>query len=202
MAKEERRKWSARRTPEACARSLRRLKTDHIDLYLLHWPGSVPLGETLEAFQSLKRAGKIPEYGVSNFDQAGMEEAAALEGGEEIATDQVLYNLIHRGIEWDLLLWCRRHHLPIMAYSPVEQGVMLHDSTLMSVASRHNASPAQVAIAWLLHQEGVLAIPKAATAAHVKENRAALDLVLTDHDTAELDRAFPPPREKIPLEMK
>lgn len=193
---------TARAMAEACARSLRRLKTDYLDLYLLHWRGSVPLAETLEGFQSLNRAGKILDYGVSNFDQAGVEEAVALAGGGEIAADQVLYNLMHRGVEWDLLPWCRRRRLPVMAYSPVEQGAMLQHAPLQSVASRHNATPAQVALAWLLRQEGIVAIPKAATAAHVRENQAALDLILTDEDTAELDRAFPPPCEKVPLEMK
>jgi diketogulonate reductase-like aldo/keto reductase len=192
---------------EACGRSLQRLKTDYLDLYLLHWRGSVPLAETLEAFQSLKGAGKIRDYGVSNFDQSDMEEASALSGGDEIATDQVLYNLMHRGIEWDLLPWCRERGIPVMAYSPIghspsEQRGMLDHPRLKSVASRHGATPAQVALAWLLRQEGVVVIPKAASAAHVRENRAALDLTLTHEDLTELDQTFPPPRQKIPLEVK
>jgi diketogulonate reductase-like aldo/keto reductase len=192
---------------EACERSLRRLKTDYLDLYLLHWRGSVPLAETLEAFQSLKRAGKILDYGVSNFDHGDMEEASAVPGGDEIATDQVLYNLMRRGIEWDLLPRCRERGIPIMAYSPIEhspreQRGMLDHPQLQSVASRHGATPAQVALAWLLQQEGIVVIPKASQAAHVRENRAALDLTLTDEDLTALDRAFPPPRRKTPLAMR
>jgi diketogulonate reductase-like aldo/keto reductase len=196
-----------RGTAEACGRSLRRLKTDYLDLYLLHWRGSVPLAETLEAFRSLKGAGKIRDYGVSNFDQGDMEEASALPGGDEIATDQVLYNLKHRGIEWDLLPWCRERGIPVMAYSPIEhspreqRGLLDHPS-VKRVASRHGATPAQVALAWVLRQEGIVAIPKASSAAHVRENCAALDLTLTEEDLTELDQAFPPPHQKIPLEVK
>jgi diketogulonate reductase-like aldo/keto reductase len=184
---------------DACGRSLRRLKTDYLDLYLLHWRGSVPLAETLEGFQALKQAGKIRDYGVSNFDQDDMEEASGLPGGEEIATNQVLYNLRRRGIEWDLLPWCRDRGIPTMAYSPIEQGAMLDHPRLKRVASRHRATPAQVALAWLLRQEGIVAIPKASKAEHVQENRTALDLTLGDQDLEELDRAFPPPRKKIAL---
>jgi len=191
----------------ACERSLKRLKTDYLDLYLLHWRGSAPLAEALAAFQSLKRAGKIRSFGVSNFDQGDMEEAISLEGGDEIATDQVLYNLKRRGIEWDLLPWCRERDIPIMAYSPIEhspseQVGMLQNARLKSVASRHGATTIQVALAWLLRQEGIVAIPKASTEEHVRENHTALDLTLTSEDEAELDRAFPPPRRKIALEMK
>ncbi len=193
-------------TVEACARSLRRLNTDYLDLYLLHWRGEVPLAETLAAFQSLKQAGKIRDYGVSNFDVDDMKEAFALPGGEEIATDQVLYNLLYRGIEWDLLPWCRAHGLPIMAYSPIghsagDQRAMLDHPAVKSIAARHNATPAQVALAWL-QQPGVIVIPKAGTPEHVRENRAALALKLTRKDLGELDRAFPPPRRKVPLEMR
>ena len=192
---------------EACGRSLRRLGTDHLDLYLLHWRGSVPLAETLAAFQSLKRAGRILDYGVSNFNQSDMEEAIALPGGDEIATDQVLYNLKRRGVEWDLLPWCRARGIPIMAYSPIEhaqreQMGMLDHPQLKLIASRHRATPAQVALTWLLQQEGIVAIPKASNPAHVRENRGALDLTLTDEDLRELDRAFPPPRRKVPLAVR
>jgi diketogulonate reductase-like aldo/keto reductase len=187
---------------EACGRSLRRLKTDYLDLYLLHWRGSVPLAETLEGFQSLKRAGKIRDYGVSNFDQVDMEKASALPGGGEIAANQVLYNLRRRGIEWDLLPWCRDHGIPIMAYTPIEQGAILDHPQLKRLASRHRATPAQAALAWLLRQEGVVVIPKASNAEHVRENRAALVLTLTDQDLAELDRAFPPPRKKMALAVR
>ena len=186
---------------EACERSLARLGTDYLDLYLLHWRESVPLAETLAAFQSLKRLGKIRDYGVSNFDVDDMEEANALPGGEEIATNQVMYNLAHRGIEWDLLPWCRERGIPIMAYSPIDQGGMLEHPQLKAVAARHDATPAQVALAWLLDRD-VVAIPKASSAAHVRENRGALDLTLADEDLSDLDRAFPPPRRKVALEVR
>ena len=190
----------------ACERSLRRLKTDYLDLYLLHWRGSVPLAETLDAFRSLKRAGKIRDYGVSNFDVDDLDEAFALPGGAEIVTDQVLYNLKHRGIEWDLLPLCRAQNLPVMAYSPIEhsrreQKGMLDQPVLRSIASRHAATPAQVALAWLLQQQ-VVVIPKASDPDHVRQNHGALNVRLTDEDLAELDQAFPPPRKKIPLEVK
>lgn len=192
---------------EACERSLKRLKSDYLDLYLLHWRGSAPLTETLDAFRSLKGAGKIRDYGVSNFDQDDMAEASALPGGDEITTDQVLYNLSRRGIEWGLLPWCRDRDLPIMAYSPIDHAPskgkgMLSNPHMQSVASRHGATPTQVALAWLLRQEGVVVIPKASQESHVRENRAALELTLTDEDLKELDRAFPPPNKKTTLEMR
>jgi len=191
---------------EACERSLRRLVTDYLDLYLLHWRGAVPLAETLEAFQLLKQAGKIRDYGVSNFDTDDMEEAFSLPGGEEIVTNQVLYNLVHRGIERDLLPWCRGRGLPIMAYSPIghsasEQRKMFDRSQLKLIARRHHATPAQVALAWLL-QRDVIAIPKASNPEHVRENRGALDLILAKKDLEELDQAFPVPCKKVPLEVK
>lgn len=190
---------------EACARSLRRLKTDYIDLYLLHWRADVALSETLEAFTQLKEEGKILEYGVSNFDVSDMEEAIALPGGDEIASNQVLYNLAHRGIEWDLLPWSRERGIPIMAYSPVghktvEQKRMLGQTGITAVASRHGVTPAQVALAWLLRQPEMVAIPKAVKPGHIRENRAAHDLELTDRDLEELNEAFPPPTRRIPLE--
>jgi diketogulonate reductase-like aldo/keto reductase len=192
---------------EACERSLRRLKTEYLDLYLLHWRGSVPLTETFDAFRSLKRAGKIRDYGVSNFDLSDMEEASAAAGGGEIATNQVLYNLRRRGVEWDVVPWCRERAIPVMAYSPIDQSTstrrgMLSDPALQSVASRHGATPTQVALAWLLQQEGVIVIPKASREAHVRENRAALELMLTDEDRTELDQAFPPPYKKTTLDMR
>jgi diketogulonate reductase-like aldo/keto reductase len=176
----------------ACERSLRRLRTDYLDLYLLHWRGSVPLAETLEAFQALKRAGRILDYGVSNFDLDDMLEATTLPGGDEIATDQVLYNLRQRGIEWDLLPWCFERGMPIMAYSPiehspVEQRGMLDHPTLKMIAARYGATPAQVALAWLLQREGIIAIPKASNPVHVRENRQALDVRLTAQDLVDLD---------------
>jgi diketogulonate reductase-like aldo/keto reductase len=192
--------------PQACERSLRRLRTDHVDLYLLHWRGSVPLEETLEAFQLLKAAGKILDFGVSNFDVDDMEEAFALSGGDEIVTDQVLYNLEHRGIEWDLLPWCQERDVLIMAYSPIghsgtEKRELLENRTVKLIARRHGVTPAQVALAWLL-QRDVIAIPKASSPDHVRENRGALELKLTKQDFIDLDEPFPPPQGKVPLEMK
>jgi diketogulonate reductase-like aldo/keto reductase len=192
---------------EACERSLQRLKTNYLDLYLLHWRGSVPLSETLAAFQFLKRTGRILDYGVSNLDVDDMAEATALPGGDEIVTNQVLYNLQHRGIEWDLLPWCRAHGMPLMAYSPLEhsrreQRGMLDHPDLLRVAARHRATPAQVALSWLLQHGDIIVIPKASNPAHVQENRAALDLRLNDEALLLLDRAFPPPRRKFPLGMR
>jgi diketogulonate reductase-like aldo/keto reductase len=188
-------------TIKACEASLRRLRTDRIDLYLLHWRGGVPLRETVEAFDELIRAGKIKSWGVSNFDTSDMEVLAGIAGSNVVATNQVLYNLKRRGIEYDLLPWCRQRRIPIMAYSPVEQGRMLTDRTLAKVAGRHGATSAQVALAWLLRQEGVIVIPKAATLEHVRENRAAVELQLTTEDLTDLDRAYPPPKAKLALEM-
>ena len=185
----------------ACERSLERLRTDRIDLYLLHWRGSIPLAETLEGFEQLRRDGKIRHYGVSNFDRADMTEWVALKGGENVAADQVLYNLSHRGPEWDLLPWCRERGIAIMAYTPLGQGSLLHDRTLAEIASRRNATPAQVALAWLLRQEAMIVIPKAARLEHVRENRGALDVALTEEDLLALDRAFPPPKGRTSLGM-
>lgn len=186
---------------EACERSLHRLGTDHLDLYLLHWRGSTPLAETLEAFEQLRADGKIRRFGVSNFDQDDMVELFTDELGRRSATNQVLYNLTRRGIEVDLLPWCREQRLPVMAYSPIEQGRLLGEPVLRRVAERHEATPAQAAIAWVLAQDGVCAIPKAATAEHVDQNRAALDIELTAADLADLDAAFPAPKSPVPLEI-
>lgn len=190
---------SRRGTITACEASLRRLGTDRIDLYLLHWRGDVPLEETLEAFTALVRAGKIRHWGVSNFDVDDMEELVGSRSGSHVAVNQILYNPGRRGVEWDLLPWCRKRRIPIMAYSPIEQGRLANHPQLRRIADRHGATPAQIALAWVLQQD-VCAIPKAAAPAHVRENRAALDLRLTPTDLAELDRTFPPPREKTPLE--
>jgi diketogulonate reductase-like aldo/keto reductase len=190
-----------RGTVRACEASLRRLGTDRLDLYLLHWPGSVPLEETLAGFADLVAAGMIRYWGVSNVDTAGMVELAALAGGDAVATDQVLYNLTRRGPEFDLLPYCRERGVPIMAYSPVEQGRLLGHPVLAAVAARHAATPAQVALAWVLRDADVCAIPRTADPEHVRENAAALELVLTEADLAELDAAFPPPRGKVPLEL-
>jgi len=180
----------------ACERSLVRLRTDRIDLYLLHWRGSIPLAETLTGFEQLLRDGKIRHYGVSNFDRADMTEWVGLKGGETVAADQVLYNLARRGPEWDLVPWCRERGIAIMAYTPFGQGGLLRDRTLGEIARGRDATPAQVALAWLLRQEGMIVIPKAARLEHVRDNRGALDVVLTPEDLAALDRAFPPPKGK------
>jgi diketogulonate reductase-like aldo/keto reductase len=190
---------SRKRMTEACARSLRRLGTDRIDLYLLHWPGSVPIDETLDTFMRLKDEGKILDYGISNFDARGIQRVWSASGGGGIVTDQVLYNLSERGIEWDLLPWCRKRGLPLMAYTPLGQGALLRDPALARVGRRHGATPAQVALAWLLSRDGVLAIPKAGRREHVRENRKAADIVLDAQDLAELDAAFPPPDGPSPL---
>jgi len=190
-----------KRTVEACERSLRRLKTDRIDLYLLHWRGGVPLAETLAGFDDLVRAGKIRYWGVSNFDVPDMEEVARLPGAAALATNQVLYNLTRRGIEYDLMPWCAQRKIPIMAYSPLEQGRLMEDPAIRRIAAAHSATPAQVALAWVLRKDGLIAIPKASTRGHVEQNRIALDLHLTPEELAALDRAFPPPGRKMPLEM-
>jgi len=188
-------------TIAACERSLSQLGTDRIDLYLLHWRGGVPLAATLAGFKTLVRDGKIRHWGVSNFDLDDMEELDSLAGGGEAQTNQVLFNLSRRAIEFDLVPWCRERNLPIMAYSPIEQGRLLGRPELRAVAARHDATPAQVALSWLLRQDGIIAIPKAATEAHVRQNHGAVGLDLTDQDLADLDRAFPPPARKRPLEM-
>jgi diketogulonate reductase-like aldo/keto reductase len=188
-------------TLAACEHSLRRLGTDRLDLYLVHWRGNVPLEETLEAFSALVEAGKIRYWGVSNFDVVDMIELWRLTGGVDVAADEVLYNLGRRGIEYDLMPWCRKRRIPIIAYSPIEQGRLLGHGELKRVAARHDAKPAQIALAWVLRQDGIVAIPKATNIAHVHENRAALELRLTEQDLTALDRAFPPPTEAIPLEM-
>ncbi len=184
--------------PGACEASLQRLGTDRLDLYLLHWPGGVPLSETIEAFEKLREAGKILRWGVSNFDVDDMTEL----GSDAVMTDQVLYNPSVRGIEFDLMPWCAERRIPVMAYSPVGQGgALLKHKALAEVAARHNATPAQIAIAWTLRLPGVISIPKASTPAHVAANAAAAKLELTADDLAIIDAAFPPPRRAQRLEM-
>lgn len=185
----------------ACERSLKRLNTDYLDLYLLHWRGAVRLPEVLEGFQRLQQAGKIRGYGVSNFDVDDLKEAIQLNGGNGIATNQILYNLMRRGVEWDLLPWCRQHHLPIMAYSPLEQGRLLPHPTLKTIARSRGVSVAQVAIAWLLHQPDVIVIPKSSRIEHVEQNYAALNLQLSPEELTQLDAAFPAPTRSVALEM-
>ena len=191
-----------RGTLAACEASLRRLKTDRLDMYLLHWRGSVPLPETLEAFERLRREGKIRHWGVSNFDVDDMEELIPLAtavGGP--STNQVLYNLMRRGIEHDLLPWCRTRGISVMAYSPLEQGALVRHATVRAIAGRVKATPAQVALAWVLRQPGIVAIPKAGDVEHVRENLGALAIALTHQDVAKLDDTFRPPVRKTPLEM-
>lgn len=185
----------------ACEASLKRLATDRIDLYLLHWPGSVPLSETVEAFEALKAEGKVRHWGVSNFDTDEMEDLVGLPSGGNVQTNQVLYNLSRRGPEFDLAPWCAERGIPLMAYSPVEQGALARNARLEAVAARHSATAAQVALAWAMAQPGVIAIPKAGRQEHVRQNAAALDIALTAEDFADLDRAFPPPTRKRGLEM-
>lgn len=192
---------SRRGVARACEASLRRLGVDCIDLYLLHWRGPYPLGETIEAFEALVEQGKIAGWGVSNLDLDEMKEVSALPRGDRAQTDQVLYNLGRRGIEFDLLPWCRERRIPIMAYSPIEQGRLLHDPTLKQIGERHGITPAAAALAWVLRDPGVIAIPKSASREHLKQNLACLDVTLTDQDLAELDQAFPPPKRKLPLEV-
>lgn len=189
-----------RGTIKACEGSLRRLKTDRLDLYLLHWREKLPLEGTLSGFERLVQDGKIRYWGVSNFDVADMEELVELSGGSEVTTNQVLYNLTRRGIEFDLMPWCRERKVPIMAYSPIEQGRLLKRAALNKIASRHGVTASQVALAWVLRHDDVIAIPKAAKPEHVQDNHRALDLRLSKQDFRELDEAFPPPTKKVPLE--
>lgn len=191
---------SRARLPRACEASLKRLAVERLDLYLLHWRGNVPLAETVEAMQRLVEAGKIARWGVSNLDTDDMRDLLDA-GGAGCATKQVLYNLSRRGPEFELLPRLLQRSIPVMAYSPVEQGRLVGHSALRDVADRKNVTPAQVALAWLLRQPGVIAIPKASSVAHVRDNRAAADLVLDDDDLAALDHAFPKPSHGRPLEM-
>ena len=185
----------------ACERSLARLRTDRIDLYLLHWRGSVPLEDTVAAFEQLKRDGKIRHWGVSNLDLNDMEELLRVGNGSAVAANQVLYNLERRGIEWDLLPWLRRHHIPVMAYSPIEQARLVHRPELAKLAREHGMTAAQMALAWLLAKEGVIVIPKSSDPDRLKEDYAALDIRLTAEQLAALDRLFPPPRGPSALPM-
>ena len=192
---------SGKGTAAACERSLKRLGVECLDLYLLHWRGNVPLSETIEAFERLQAQGKIRHWGVSNLDPSDMEELVEQPGGAQVAANQVLYNLSRRGIEWDLQPWCRERGIPLMAYSPIEQARLLRCPGLRTLAGKHGATPAQLALAWLLNREQVIAIPKASTRVHLEENFAALQYPLDAETVAELDRLFPPPRRATPLEM-
>jgi diketogulonate reductase-like aldo/keto reductase len=188
-------------TFDACRTSLARLQTDRIDMYLLHWRGAVPLTETVAGFEDLREAGLIRHWGVSNFDITDLADLLRVPGGNAVQTDQVLYNLTRRGIEWDLLPWCVQNGLPIMAYSPIEQGRLVGHPVLRGIAVRHKATSAQIALAWVLSHKGVCAIPEAGTIQHVRQNRAALDIQLREDDLVELDSAFPPPSRPQALEV-
>ncbi len=185
----------------ACERSLQRLKTDRVDLYLLHWRGSVPFAETIEAFVALQKAGKIRHFGVSNLDLADMKEWCNVPGGSAVAANQLLYNLERRGIEWDLLPWLRGMRVPVMAYSPIEQARLLRNTKLAGFARRQGMTPSQAALAWLLSRDGVIVIPKTSRRERLRENLGALELVLNPSQLEELDRLFPPPAGPQPLEM-
>jgi diketogulonate reductase-like aldo/keto reductase len=192
---------SRQRMPAACENSLRRLKTDRIDLYLLHWSGSVPLQETVEAFSRLQQQGHIRAWGVSNLDASAMQELWSLPGGREVQTNQLLYNLMRRGIEFDLLPSLRERGVPVMAYSPLEQGRLLQHRGLRKFAKARGITAAQAALAWLLAKDDVIAIPKTAKPARLAENLAAFAHPLDAQALDELDRMFPPPRKAVPLEM-
>ena len=188
-------------TIAACEGSLRRLGTDRLDLYLLHWRGSVPLDETVGAFEELKGAGRIRHWGVSNFDVADLAELTDVRAGQAVEADQVLYNLLHRGIEWNLLPLCQRSGIPAMAYSPIEQGRLADDPVLQGIGRRRRATATQVALAWVVSHPGVCAIPEAGTPQHVRQNAAALRVELEEDDMVEIDAAFPPPARPVPLEV-
>lgn len=190
----------------ACEASLRRLGTDHLDLYLLHWRGNYSLLDTVTAMEKLVEQGKIRQWGVSNLDYADMQELWQVKGGEACAANQVLYHLASRGIEYDLLPWCQQHSMPVMAYCPLAQAGRLRSGlfanlTVKAIADAHQATVAQVLLAWVIRQQGIMAIPKAATVKHVEENAAALALTLSEEEQALLDSAFPAPGHKTALDV-
>ena len=188
-------------TVAACERSLKRMRTDRIDLYLLHWRGNVPFVETMEAFMALHKAGKIRHYGVSNLDLDDMQQLWSVPGGNGVQTNQLLYNLIRRGLEWDLLPWLRKRRVPVMAYSPIEQAKLLRNPQLAGFARHHGMKTAQAALAWLLAKDDIIAIPKTGSRERLMENSGALDRPLTKEQLSELDRLFPPPKAPVSLEM-
>lgn len=186
-------------TKRACERSLMRLGTDYIDLYLLHWIGHYPFSETVRALVELQQEGKIRQWGMSNLDVADMEHILSLPHGKECAADQVLYNLRDRGIEYDLIPWCGRYGIPVMAYTPLGEGRLRNHKMLVEIARRHDATPTQIMLAWVMRTWNVIAIPKASSIAHVEENARSLDLELTEDDLKEIDKVFPAPTHKIHL---
>jgi diketogulonate reductase-like aldo/keto reductase len=192
---------SRKRIVASCEASLRRLRVDHVDLYLLHWRQGEDLAVVVETFMGLVEAGKIRHWGVSNFDVDDLQELEAVAGGKQVATNQVLYNVTRRGIEFDLLPRTRAAGINVMAYTPIEQGRILGNAALGDVARRHDATPAQIALAWTIRAAGVLAIPRSGSPEHTRENAAAAAIELTDRDLQQIDRAFPPPKKAHPLEM-
>lgn len=188
-------------TVVACEASLRRLGTDRIDLYLLHWPGRHPLRETVAAFEELRGAGKIVRWGVSNFDTLAMRQLSAVPGGGNCAANQVLYNLSTRGIEFDLMPWMQELTMPLMAYSPLDEGRLMRHPGLGKMAGQLGVTPAQLALAFLLGRDNAIAIPKSSSPDRVAENRASADIDLSGEQLAEIDRMFPPPRSREPLQM-
>jgi diketogulonate reductase-like aldo/keto reductase len=180
---------------------LERLGTDHIDLYLLHWRGRHPLAETVAAFEALQQAGKIVAWGVSNFDTSDLKELSGVAGGQAVATNQILYNLTRRGPEFDLMPWCDQQHIPLMAYSPIEQGRLLGNRVLAEIATECGVTPAAIALAWTMRNGNVIAIPKSSNLHHVRDNRKAADLRLSGEQLARLDQVFAPPSRKVALEM-
>lgn len=192
---------SRRGAVAACERSLKRLGTDHLDLYLLHWRGSVPFEETLEAFTRLQADGKIRHFGVSNLDPDDMQEWYAAAGGEACATNQVLYNLGRRGIELDLLPWLREHNIPLMAYSPIEQARLLHTPQLQAFSREHGVSPVHAALGWVLANEDVIAIPRTGKIEHLRDFLHAAENPLSEKQLADLESLFPKPQRPIPLQM-
>lgn len=200
--------WNAggQKAISACEASLRRLKTDYLDLYLLHWSGNFSFAETVEAMETLIAQGKIRRWGVSNLDADDMQALWQIPGGKQCATNQVLYHLASRGIEYDLLPWCQQHHLPVMAYSPLAQAGRLRSGLLNhpvvnEIAHAHSASAAQILLAWVISHHGVMAIPKAASVGHVQQNTAALSITLSAQELAALDKAYPAPKSKMALDM-
>lgn len=185
----------------ACERSLKRLGVDCLDLYLLHWRGSVPFSETVEAFEKLKDQGKIRHWGVSNLDTEDMRELYSVPDGQEVAVNQVLYNLTRRGVEWDLLPWCEQHRIPVMAYSPIEQARLLSLRRFTELAKEHDLSAPQLALAWLLRRDGMIVIPKTSSRKHLEENFSALNITLNNALLEKLDEIFPPPHRATPLQM-
>ena len=192
---------SRKGTIEACERSLKNLKIEKIDLYLLHWQSSVPLSETVEALEKLVTQGKIGAWGVSNFDTALMQNLAQIAPKGHIATNQILYNLSRRGPEFDLIPWCEDHNIPVMAYAPIEQGRIMKNHDLLDLAGKLNVAPSVLALAWVIRNRLMIAIPKTSSIKHLRENTKALDLTL-DHDVLQrLDKIFLPPIRKQPLEV-